>query len=467
MDNTKIRSALQDALEAEIPSTSLHLWPRVKAGFAAGTIPQGKNMHTTLRRIALTALIISALLALFLVTPPGRAFAQRLVQFFTTTEEKSFPLPTEQVLPAPATPTPPPAKILPLEPAGSNPSTPTAVPDTTCNTPASKSTYFCQVKAAEAQAGFNAKEFPNDPKGMKFSKVTYTSSTGEISMEFMVTTGGGYLHLRQGVADFLDPERTWGKVPSDAVEQVMVNGRYAEIVSGTFVVYPNANEAVWEPGGQLSLAWRDGKHWFVLEKMGDPYPIEWITKDQLIKLAEGLVDERPAGAVPPLDPEYLTTVEQAEALAGFDIPTPALLPAGYNLKRVVWADHVVRLVYGPKGSSESELLIFLGKITDYQVSPCSVCPAGINECSVCPPGAVETAQIGSWQGWYWRGIFHSPAASVAGQPAPTPVWEGDASHWTLTWNSDTFWFSIVYSPAYNSGKETNKETLIKIAESMK
>lgn len=329
MDNTKIRSALQDALEAEIPSMSLHLWPRVKAGFAAGTIPQGKNMNTTLRRIAITALIISALLALFLVTPPGRAFAQRLVQFFTTTEEKSFPLPTEQVVPAPSTPTPPPAKIMPLEPAGSNPSTPTTTPDTAYNTPTSKSTYDSQVKAAEAQAGFNAKEFSNDPKGMKFSKVTYTPSTGEIRMEFVVTTGGGYLYLRQGISDFPDPESIWGKVPSDAVEQVSVSGLYAEIVSGAFVVYPNATAAVWEPGGQLSLAWRDGKHWFVIEKLGDPYPIEWITKDEMIKLAERLVDERPSNAVPPLDPEYLSTVEQAEALAGFEIPAPTVLPVGY------------------------------------------------------------------------------------------------------------------------------------------
>jgi len=418
MRNTKIQSALQDALEAEIPSTGVHLWQRVKAGVAAGTTRQRKTMNTTLRRIAVTALLISSLLALVLVTPQGRAFAQRLFQFFTTTEEKSFPLSTEQVLPAPATPTSPPAQLLQVEPAEFAQSTPTDVPDTSCTSPASQSTYFCQVKAAEAQAGFDAKEFLNDPKGMRFSAVTSTS--GEINMEFVVTTGGGYLHLRQGVTDFPDPETTWGKVPSDAVEEVTVNGLYAEVVSGGFAVYPNATEAVWEPGGRLSLAWREGKHWFILEKMGDPYPIEWMTKEELNKLAESLVDERPAAQVPSLDPEYLSTVEQAESLAGFDIPTPSLLPAGFELKRVVWADRVVRLMYGPKGSSQSELMIFLGKISDHKVSPCSVCPSGVNECSPCPSEAVETAQIGRWQGWYWRGIFHSPAASTAGQPAPTP-----------------------------------------------
>jgi hypothetical protein len=252
MNDIKIQSALQDALEAEIPSTSVQLWQRVKAGVGAGTTRQRKTMNTTLRRITITALVIGILLALLLVTPQGRAFAQRLFQFFTTTEEKSFPLPTEQVMPAPATPTAPAAQLLRVEPVEFAQSTPTAVPDTACTSPAAQATYFCQVKAAEAQAGFDAKEFPKDPKGMTFSAVTLTS--GEIAMEYVVKTGGGYLHLRQGITDFPDPESTWGKIPSDAVEQVTVNGQYAEYVSGVFAIYPNATEAVWEPGGRLSLA---------------------------------------------------------------------------------------------------------------------------------------------------------------------------------------------------------------------
>jgi hypothetical protein len=458
VDDKKIQSALQDALETETPSKSVHLWPRVKAGFVAESTQHGQKMNTTLRYLTYTALAISMLLAFVLVTPRGRAFAQRMVQFFVVTEEKSFPIPTAESFPVPETPTPPLTQLLLVEPALSGQSMPTTAPDTACSTTVAQGAYFCQVKAAEAQAGFNAKEFLVDPKGMKFSAVTFAPSTGEINMEFVVITGGGYLYLRQGISDFPDPKNTWGKVPSDAVAQVSVNGLYAEIASGTFVVYPNATLAVWEPGGKLSLAWRDGNHWFVLEKLGDPYPIEWITKDQLIKLAEGLVDERPADAVPPLDPEYLSTVEQAEALARFDIPAPTLLPAGYELKRVVWTDNVVRLMYGPKESSQSELFIFLGQITNNnQVGPCSE----------CPPGVTETVQVGPWQGWYWRGVFFGSAPSVTGQPAPTPAWDGDASQWSLAWNSDTFWFSIFFVPAYNSGKETNKQLLVEIAESIK
>jgi hypothetical protein len=458
VDDKKIQSALQDALEAEIPSKSVHLWPRVKAAFATENTQHGIKMNTTLRYIAFTALAISILLAIVLVTPQGRAFSQRMVQYFVVTEEKSFPIPTDEVFPVPETPTPPPTQLLPLQPALSGQAMPTTTPDAACSSAAAQSIHICQVKAAEAQAGFNAKEFLYDPKGMKFSAVTFTPSTGEINFEYVVTTGGGYLYLRQGISDFPDPKNTWGKVPSDAVEQVSVNGLYAEVASGTFVVYPNATLAVWEPGGLLSLAWRDGDHWFVLEKLGDPYPIEWITKDQLIKLAEGLVDERPADIVPPLDPEYLATVEQAEALAGFDIPTPAILPVGYELKQVAWIGNVARLMYGPKRSPQSELYISLGQITDNnQMGPCSECPAGVT----------EEVQVGPWQGWYWRGIFQGSAPSVTGQPTPTPNWDSDASHWSLAWNSDTFWFSMFYSPAYNSGKETNKELLIEIAESLK
>lgn len=458
MDEKRIQSALEDALEEKIPSANVHLWPRVKAGFAAGNTYQRKKMNTQQRRTTFAALAMIFLLALVLITPQGRALAQRMFQFFTVNDQKSFPLPTDQAFfPAPPTSTPPAAHLLVLEAARPGQAAPTAAPDAGCTSPEAQGSYTCQVKAVEDQAGFNAREFLYDPKGMKFSTASYVPATGEIDMEFVVITGGGYLYLRQGISDFPEQTSTWGTVPSDAVEEVTVNGQYAEIASGTYIVYPNATSAVWEPGPlKRSLAWRDGSRWFVLEKMGDPYPIEWITKDELIKLAEGLVDERPAGTVPPLDPEYLTTVEQAEALAGFDIPTPALLPAGFELKRVVWTDHTARLIYGPSGTTDSELFVFVSPIADFQAGPCSE----------CPPGVTEAVQVGPWSGWYWRGIYQTFPVEE-GQPTPAPVWHGDAAHWSLTWSSEAYSFSMFYSPAYNSGREVNKELLAEIAGSLK
>lgn len=454
MNTQKIQSALQEALEEKIPSKNVHLWPRVQAGLIAGKRSQGnQKMKPSRQRLLMISLAITALLVMALLTPPGRTLAQRVFQFFTVTDQKSFPIPTEQVLPAPPTSTSPAAQVLPLQPAPAAALQPTAIP-TDCSAPAARASYACQVQAAESQADFNAREFPADPQGMTFSSAT-SAGGAEIDMEFGVTGGGGYLYLRQGLGALPQQASLWGQVPADAVQQVTVNGQYAELVEGGYIVYPNATQAVWEPGGRITLAWQEGGRWFVLEKMGDPFPIEWMTKDELIKLAEGLVDERPAGALPPLDPEYLTSVEQAEALAGFDIPTPALLPAGFELKRVVWGNNTARLMYGPKESPESELFIFLGQIANNQADPSSE----------LPPGAVESVQVGGWPGWYWQGIYHSFYAEE-GQPTQEPVWEGHAPNWSLAWNTDAFWFSMFYSPAYNSGKETNRDTLIQIAESM-
>jgi hypothetical protein len=463
MDNKNILSILQDALEEEFPSSQVKLWSAVKASLAAGkTVQQGDKMNTTksrrIARVALAILTVITLLALAFITPQGRAFAQRLFQFFSIAESKSFIVPNNQVLPAPATLTAVPGYILQLETVEPVIDTEqaTSLPDLSCESPESASGYYCQVKAAESQAGFDAKEFLYDPKGMKFSRVIFDPAINEINMELVVSTGGGYLYLRQGMGDFPFPNDEWSKVPADAVEQITVNGQYAEFVSGTFVVYPNTNSAIWESGGQLSLHWRDGNRWFSLEKLGDPYPIEWITKDEMVKLAEGLVYDRPLDAVPPLDPEYLKSVEDAEKLAGFDVLAPTLLPVGYELKRVVWADETVRLLYGPKSSHGNTLNIFMGPIANHQAGPCSE----------CPPGTDEIVQVGLWQGWYSRGIFETGQA-VEGQPTPIPVWQADARHWQLVWNTDTLWISMFYMPSSDYGGEMNKATLIKIAESLK
>lgn len=456
MDKQNLQAALNQALEEQIPSASVNLWPRVRAGFAAGPTQQRNRMNTLIKRFGLAALVVGLLCAFLLISPQGRALAQRVALYFTVTEEKAFPIPTDQVYSVPASSTPPPAQTLQIAPAAVQPSQ-TAAPDASCSTPAAQAGYFCQVKAVENQAGFNAMEFPNDPRGLKFTSASFTPSTGEITLAFEVITGGGYFSLRQGFSDFPQQVSPWGQVPSDAVEQVSVNGQYAELASGTFVVYPDAAQAVWEPGGQLSLAWRAGERWFVLEKMGDPYPIEWITPEQLIQLAESLIEDRPADFVAPLDPEYLASVEQAEALAGFAIPVPAALPAGFELKRAAWTDGVARLMYGPKESPQPELFIFVGQLNGTnQAGPCPDCPAGVT----------QTAQVGPWQAWYWRGIFRA-GAPAAGQPAPTPAWDGSASTWSLTWNTDSLWVSMFYSPAENSGKEASKEMLVEIASSMK
>ena len=61
---------------------------------------QGENMNTIkprrISRAAFVTLIIIILLALALITPPGRAFAHSILQFFVRSQSDAIPMPTAQ-----------------------------------------------------------------------------------------------------------------------------------------------------------------------------------------------------------------------------------------------------------------------------------------------------------------------------------------------------------------------------------
>ena len=99
----------------------------------------------------------------------------------------------------------------------------------------------------------------------------------------------------------------------------------------------------------------------------------------------------------------------------------------------------------------------MGLIADHQK---------LGPCTECPPGTDESVQVGPWQGWYSRGIF-TTAPAVIGQPTPIPVWNADARHWQLIWNTDTLWVNLFFLPSNAYGGEMNRETMLAIAESLK
>ena len=190
MNNRNISSAPDDHRMEEllsriqpVPSESFQQ-RMAQAAWRVNQETQSKAMtgnHRLKMGVGLTVLLIAITLA---VTPQGRAFAQRIFLFFTVTEDKSFPIPTEQVYSLPPTQTPAPTFILPLEPV--EPATPTGTPpapDASCNLADAQAGYVCQVKAVEAQAGFNAKEFPQDPRGMQFSQAVFDPVAKTIGIE--------------------------------------------------------------------------------------------------------------------------------------------------------------------------------------------------------------------------------------------------------------------------------------------
>src|SRR5687767_8472638 len=95
MNQKDIQSAIEDALEQEIPSSEIRLWPAVSAGLAAEKhldFKQGEKMNRLNRSpgVMFAALTIVVLLTLALVTRQGRAFAQSVLLFFTRAESDTF-----------------------------------------------------------------------------------------------------------------------------------------------------------------------------------------------------------------------------------------------------------------------------------------------------------------------------------------------------------------------------------------
>jgi hypothetical protein len=264
MDDRKIRSILQDALEEEIPSSQVKLWPAVKASLVAGKhqLQQGEKMNTTklhrIPRITFAILVIVALLAVAFVTPQGRAFAQSVLQFFMRADSTTFPLRLSQTTTS--------------EP---DPSAPTAEP------PAP----LTNVAEAEAQAGFDAAELPFVPDGFNYLGARLYGKA--ICIEYEPQGGGGHLFIMQSQEGFIQSD--WDKVPVHAIVPVKIGELDGEFARGTFVVYAGQTSATWNPNAPvLRLRWVKDGVWFEMTKFGDAKAIQYLDQAGLIELAESL-----------------------------------------------------------------------------------------------------------------------------------------------------------------------------------
>jgi len=262
MDKKNIQSILWDVLEDEIPSETIKLWPAVKADLVAGQ-QQGEKMNITRERritqVAFGSLVIIALLTAILLTPPGRAFAQNVIQFFIRIESTSFELT--------------PSQIVTEEP---DPAAPTAAP------PAP----LISVAEAEAQAGFDAAELPAVPEGFNYLGARLYGDS--ISIEYQAHGYGGNLILMQSRDGFNQSE--WDQVPEEAIVPVKIGELEGEFVKGMFVVFAGETSAAWNPEAPiLRLRWMKDGIWFEMTKFGDVDAIEYLDQAGMIALAESIV----------------------------------------------------------------------------------------------------------------------------------------------------------------------------------
>ena len=265
MDEKEIQSILQDVLEEEIPASQIQLWPAVKANLLAGkrqTRFQGEKMNTTKifrrPRFAIAILLIVVLLAIVLMTPPGRSFAQSVLQFFMPAESTSFPVPSSQMVES--------------EP---DPAAPTALPPSP----------LVSVAEAEAQVGFDLAELPYVPEGFEYLGARLYGNA--VNIEYDAKGGGGHLVIQQSRDGYNQSD--WEKVPEDAISSVNIGELDGAYVQGIFVVYPGETSATWNPDAPvLRLRWMDDGTWFEITKHGDVEVIEYLDQTALIKLAESL-----------------------------------------------------------------------------------------------------------------------------------------------------------------------------------
>ena len=263
MDKKNIQSILQDALENEIPVEEINLWPAVKADLVTGQRQQGEKMNTTKSRLlskaAIATLIIFALLAVAFLTPPGRALAQNIIQFFTRTESTIFQLEPSQIL--------------------------TEEPDLAAPTAAPPAPLISLTKA-EAQAGFDAAELPTVPAGFNYLGARLYGNA--ISIEYEAQGGGGNLILMQSQNGFNQSE--WDRVPEDVIVPVKIGELDGEFVQGTFVVFAGETSARWNSDAPiLRLRWVKDGIWFEMTKFGDVESIEYLDQAGMIALAESRI----------------------------------------------------------------------------------------------------------------------------------------------------------------------------------
>ena len=264
MDDRKIRSALQDALEEEMPSGQVQLWPAVKASLVARTHQlEGEKMNTAKSyrtpRLAFVILAIVAMLAVAFVTPQGRAFAQSVLQFFMRAPGATFPLPS-----------------LLMGQSDPDRSVPTAEP------PAP----LISVAEANARVGFGVADLPFVPDGFNYLGARLYGSA--VNVEYEACDHGGNLLIKQSQEGF--DQSDWDQVPADAIVPVKIGELDGEFVRGTFVVYPGETVARWNADASLlRLRWVGDGIWFEMTKFGNSEAIAYLDQAELIELAESLV----------------------------------------------------------------------------------------------------------------------------------------------------------------------------------
>ena len=276
MNDKLLTKTLKQLAEDAVPA-STDLWPALLAQFdarpgAPAHLKGRLTMNTPyphaarLRWMGLSTVAVLAVAALLLVTPQGRALAQNVWLFFNPAAGEAFGVPEALGADDPS--------------AGPTAAAPSFAADV-CG-----ADLACQLTAAEAAIGFDARVLPSGSSDLTWNYVEAYPEGGTLRLGYAAVGGGG-LVLSQRLDGL--PTSEWEAVPAGAVVAVTVNGQPAEYVEGTFVVSPGSTEAVWNGDAPIQrLRWRAEGVLYELTKMGDPQALEHLDMAAMVALAESL-----------------------------------------------------------------------------------------------------------------------------------------------------------------------------------
>jgi len=441
MDKKELKSILQDALEDQMPASQVNLLPAIQARLVArkqSLLQQGENVNkTSTRKLAFSAIVIVALLAVALITPPGRAWAQDVMQFFRKINSATVQLSDEQTKQMYDINT---QYDLPLIPAFIPTVSPEMAAIAGCETPQKSQSYRCQVALAESKLGFDLKELPEKPRGWEF-KYLYFNVDRQVAvmnydLDFKYTTYTSYSDFvfTQGIGNALNSSNLygnnpWDAIPVDKVEPVSIGEHKGEYVKGGFGQQPGNNTLTWFDAYRQRLVWNEGVRWYMIDFRPNLNVAGTMGKDQLIHLAESLVTS-PIETIEPLNSDHLTSISDAEKISRLDLKAPTLLPMDTNFSyaRYFPDGQQVRLIYG----FNEELTIH----------------------------AREGEPIN-----YNKSSAKYEIVNINGDVAYYDHTEGSDSHLYLWWQKDGLNYHMVYDQSLNRGR-IDKEKMILIAESM-
>lgn len=268
MNNKKVQTVLKDALEREIPSTQIRLWPAIQAGFASGKhslFRQGEKMNRTKlphwQRAVFAALTAASLLAVAFLTPQGRAFAQQVLQFFTRTESDTFYMPPSDL----------------------------TFEDTTpfheeCGTAIAP---MCSVEQIRSKVDFEIKELGILPEALYFVGATGGPDFVELNYSYPERLDGG-LSVSVEATGRPSDIGTGIAAKSAVVEQVQIGGLPGEYFTGALYSDEEGN-VTWRPDEPIvTLRWEDGGSTYTIFYFFHKYP---LSREELVHLAESMTTE--------------------------------------------------------------------------------------------------------------------------------------------------------------------------------